>query len=163
MKGWAENQSISQGYRHWALCIESASGEREGVDFSPLRKSPGPTTRGVEGKECRRGEGSLSRDQDMPEKGNRAIKVAPVPLLFPRWHSGKESACQCRRCKRCRFNPYTEEDPTGGGNGSPLQYSCLENPMDSVAWWATVHGSQRVRHRWAHTHNASYLGLKLAI
>ena len=93
------------------MCIESASGEREGVDFSPLRKSPGPTTRGVEGKECRRGEGSLSRDQDMPEKGNRAIKVAPVPLIFPRWHSGKESACQCRRRKRCRFNPYTEEDP----------------------------------------------------
>ena len=27
----------------------------------------------------------------------------------------------------------------GGGHGSPLQYSCLENPMDSGAWWATVH------------------------
>ena len=29
------------------------------------------------------------------------------------------------------------------GNGKPLQYSCLENPMDREAWWATVHG---VRH-----------------
>ena len=28
----------------------------------------------------------------------------------------------------------------GGGNGSPLQYSCLESPMDGGAWWATVHG-----------------------
>ena len=28
----------------------------------------------------------------------------------------------------------------GEGNGNPLQYSCLENPMDRVAWWATVHG-----------------------
>ena len=28
----------------------------------------------------------------------------------------------------------------GEGNGSPLQYSCLENPMDGGAWWATVHG-----------------------
>ena len=27
----------------------------------------------------------------------------------------------------------------GEGNGNPLQYSCLENPMDGVAWWATVH------------------------
>ena len=27
----------------------------------------------------------------------------------------------------------------GGGNGYPLQYSCLENPMDRRAWWATVH------------------------
>ena len=28
----------------------------------------------------------------------------------------------------------------GEGNGTPLQYSCLENPMDGVAWWAAVHG-----------------------
>ena len=28
----------------------------------------------------------------------------------------------------------------GGGNGNPLQSSCLENPMDRGAWWATVHG-----------------------
>ena len=28
---------------------------------------------------------------------------------------------------------------TGEGNGNPLQYSCLENPMDGGAWWATVH------------------------
>ena len=27
----------------------------------------------------------------------------------------------------------------GGGNGNPLQYSCLENPKDKRAWWATVH------------------------
>ena len=30
----------------------------------------------------------------------------------------------------------------GEGNGNPLQYSCLENPIDGGAWWATVHGSQ---------------------
>ena len=28
----------------------------------------------------------------------------------------------------------------GEGNGTPLQYSCLENPMDEGAWWAAVHG-----------------------
>ena len=28
----------------------------------------------------------------------------------------------------------------GEGNGNPLQYSCLENPIDRGAWWATVHG-----------------------
>ena len=28
----------------------------------------------------------------------------------------------------------------GEGNGNPLQYFCLENPMDRGAWWATVHG-----------------------
>ena len=31
-------------------------------------------------------------------------------------------------------------DTHGEGNGTPLQYSCLENPMDGGAWWAAVHG-----------------------
>ena len=37
-------------------------------------------------------------------------------------------------------NNYLEEIAAGEGNGSPLQYSCLENPMDRGAWWAVVHG-----------------------
>ena len=35
----------------------------------------------------------------------------------------------------------------GEGNGTPLQYSCLENPMDGGVWWATVHGVVRNRAR----------------
>ena len=35
----------------------------------------------------------------------------------------------------------------GEGNGTPLQYSCLENPMDGGAWWAAVHGVARSRTR----------------
>ena len=34
----------------------------------------------------------------------------------------------------------------GEGNGNSLQYSCLGNPMDRGAWWATVHSVSRVRH-----------------
>ena len=34
----------------------------------------------------------------------------------------------------------THNDVFGEGNGAPLQYSCLENPMDGGAWWAAVHG-----------------------
>jgi hypothetical protein len=49
--------------------------------------------------------------------------------------------------------PGLERSP-GGGNGNPLQLSCLENPMDSEAWWATVHGSQKVRYDWATEHTA---------
>ena len=33
----------------------------------------------------------------------------------------------------------------GGGHSNPLQYSCLENPMDRGAWWATVHGVTKIR------------------
>ena len=35
----------------------------------------------------------------------------------------------------------------GEGNGNPLQYSCLENPMDQGAWWATIHGVAKSRTR----------------
>ena len=37
------------------------------------------------------------------------------------------------------FDPWVGKIP-GGVNGNPLQYSCLENPMDRGAWRATVHG-----------------------
>ena len=40
---------------------------------------------------------------------------------------------------RSGFDPCVGRSP-GEGNGNPLQYSCLENPMDRRAWWATVHG-----------------------
>ena len=36
---------------------------------------------------------------------------------------------------------------SGEGTGDPLQYSCLENPMDGEAWWATVHGVAKSRTR----------------
>ena len=35
----------------------------------------------------------------------------------------------------------------GGGHGNPLQYSCLENPMDRGAWWPTVHKVAKKRTR----------------
>ena len=47
----------------------------------------------------------------------------------------------------------------GGGNGNPLQCSCLENFMDRGAWWITVHGPQRVgthAHTHTHTHTTVY-------
>ena len=36
----------------------------------------------------------------------------------------------------------------GEGNGTPLQYSCLENSRERGAWWATVHGVTKSRHDW---------------
>ena len=38
----------------------------------------------------------------------------------------------------------------GEGNGIPLQYSCLENPMDGGAWWAAVHGVAKSRTHLSH-------------
>ena len=59
-------------------------------------------------------------------------------LGFPGGPSGKEPACQCRRCKGCEFDPWVRKSPWGG-HGNLLQYSYLENPVDRGAWWATVH------------------------
>ena len=42
----------------------------------------------------------------------------------------------------------------GEGNGNPLQYSCLENPMDREAWWATVH---EVAKSWTRLNDFTYL------
>ena len=39
-----------------------------------------------------------------------------------------------------------QEDSPGEGNGNPLQYPCLENPMDRGSWQATVHWVARVGH-----------------
>ena len=51
-----------------------------------------------------------------------------------------ESACQCRlEPARLGSIPGSGRSP-GAGNGNPLPYSCLENPVDRGAWRATVHG-----------------------
>ena len=60
-------------------------------------------------------------------------------MVFPGGTSGKKSTYQCRRCKRHRFDPWVRRI-LWIGNGNPLQYSCLGNPMDRGAWKATVHG-----------------------
>ena len=58
---------------------------------------------------------------------------------FPGGYSGKEPTCQYRRHRDLGSIPGWGRSP-GGGNGNPLQYSCLEIHMDREAWWATVHG-----------------------
>ena len=47
--------------------------------------------------------------------------------------------------RETRVRSLGQEHPPGEGNGNPLQYSCLENPMDGGAWWATVHGVAKSR------------------
>ena len=61
---------------------------------------------------------------------------------FPCGTAGKESACNAGDLSSI---PGLGRS-LGEGNVNPLQYSCLENPMDRGAWWATVHGVTRVRH-----------------
>ena len=46
----------------------------------------------------------------------------------------------------------------GEGNGNVLQYSCLENPMDGEAWWATVH---RVAKSWTQLSDFTFSGIEM--
>ena len=89
---------------------------------------------------------------------NKQTKILPlqkyIPPGLPCSSDGEESPCSAG-------------DPglisgsgrlPGEGNGNPLQYSCLENPMDRGAWWAIVHGvskesdmTKRLTHH-THTH-----------
>ena len=55
---------------------------------------------------------------------------------FPDGSDSKESACNAGNPG---LIPGSASSPRGG-NGNPLQYSCLENSMDRGAWWVTVHG-----------------------
>ena len=72
---------------------------------------------------------------------------------LPRWLSGKEAPAGAEDARDSGLIPGSERFPRGG-NGSPLQCSCLENPRDRGAWWLQSTGSQRVRHNRAcmHTH-----------
>ena len=62
-------------------------------------------------------------------------------LELPKWHSGKESACNVTDMGLILGSRRSH----GDGNGIPLQYSCLENPVDRGAWQATVHSIAKSR------------------
>ena len=61
---------------------------------------------------------------------------------LPQWLSGKEFACNEGDKGGADLIPGWRRSP-GGGNGNPLQYSCLEKLMDRGAWWASVHGIEK--------------------
>ena len=67
------------------------------------------------------------------------------PFRIPWWLSGKESACNAGDSGSIPGSGKSPEE----GHGYPLQYSCLENPMDRRAWRATVCGLQGAGHNWA--------------
>ena len=70
----------------------------------------------------------------------------PTPVLLPAKSHGQRSLVGCSPW--CREESDTTErlhfhfslSCIGGGNGNPLQCSCLENPRDGGAWWAAVYG-----------------------
>ena len=84
-----------------------------------------------------------------------SVKFAYYWIGLPWWLSGKGSACNTGDTEDAGSIPGSGRSP-GGGHGNLLEYSCLENSMDRVAWWATVHEdtkSQTQLSNWACTHH----------
>ena len=97
-----------------------------------------------------------------PLSSNKKGGVGGLRRGLPGWLNDKEPACQCRRHRRCgswvlgilSLIPGSWRS-SGGGNVNPVQYSCLENPMDWGVWPAIVHGvakSQTVPNFWVGMH-----------
>ena len=71
---------------------------------------------------------------------------------FPGGANGKESTCNAGAAEGSGLIPGLGRSP-GGGHSKLFQYSCLENPMDREAWWATVCGAAKSWTRLSeHTH-----------
>ena len=100
---------------------------RQGPQGLPRSRDPSPRA----GRSCRM---PFSQRRDL------CLGIPNSGRELPRWLSGKESACSCRRHRKCRIDPCRS---SGEGNGNPLQDSCWENSMDRGAWWATLHGGHK--------------------
>ena len=71
---------------------------------------------------------------------NRAAHLHGIAFIISFLHGsvGEESICKARDTGDVGLIPGSGRFP--GGNGNPLQYSCLKNPTDRKAWWATIYG-----------------------
>ena len=88
----------------------------------------------VRGIRLRGGEhGELRGGEKRPRSDCRGVSVCQVALVL------KNSPANAGDVRDEGLIPGLGRSP-GGGHGNPLQYSCLENPMDRGAWRASVHG-----------------------
>ena len=74
----------------------------------------------------------LSGMWDLPRPGIKHLSSALAGDSLPLCHQGNPEMSS--------HYVMVDSRAFGEGNGKPLQYSCLENPMDGGAWWAAVHG-----------------------
>ena len=97
-----------------------------------------------------------SAAKNLPNLGKKCKNVGclfcpDVPGdVLPRWLSGKDLTCNAGNTGNEGSIPESGRSP-GVRNGNPLQYSCLGNPRDRGAWWATVMGSQNQARLSTHT------------
>ena len=81
-----------------------------------------------------------------------------IYMSFPGGSVDKESTCNAGDAGHVGSVPESGRS-AGGGHGNPLQYHCLENPMDRGAWWVTVHrvSKSQTRLKWLSTAHTFFL------
>ena len=84
---------------------------------------------------------SYSRGSSLPRDRTWVSRIVGERFILP---GGSEVKASVYNVGDLGLIPGLGRSP-GEGNGNPLQYSCLENPMDGGAWWATVHGVTKSR------------------
>ena len=88
----------------------------------------------------------------------------PMAWGFPKWLSGKELACQCKRHKRCWLNPWFWEDSPRGGHGNHSSILTCEIPWieEPVAYSNGVTKSQTWL-KWLSTHGLNWASLRILL
>ena len=99
---------------------------------------------------------------EVPQKTKNGYHMIQSCVGFPGGAVVKNLAANARDTRDIGLIPGSGRSP-GEGNGNPLQYSCLENPTDRGAWWATVCRAARSWTRLSeHTH-IRFVGIELFI
>ena len=95
------------------------------------------------GRSPREGNGNPLQYSCLENPTDRGAQQATVQWVTKNWTQLSSKERQCQRMLKLLHNCTHH----GEGNGTPLQHSCLENPMDRGAWWAAVHGVAKSRTR----------------
>ena len=87
----------------------------------------------------------LQAQESYSQAARWGCSLGPWPsLLGPLAKDGASLGAQMAKHLLAMWETWVQflgqEDSPGEGNGNPLQYSCLGNPVDGGAWWATLHG-----------------------
>ena len=125
---------------HWLYSLWNSPGQKTGVYSHSLLQRIFPTQESNPGLPVASRFTSWTTWKQYKKDKCRDKKVHRYG--FPGGAGGKEPACQCRRDLGSISGLGSSP---GGGHGNPLQYSCLENPMDRGAWGAAVY---RVTKSW---------------
>ena len=121
---------------------------------------------------CRGGRGSLlsaalGKDLKRHRQRQRRRQWQPTPVLLPGKSHGRRGLVGCSPWGRYesdtteRLHFHLSLSCIGEGNGSPLQYSCLENPRDGGAWWVAVCGVAQSRTRLKRLSSSSTVANKI--